>query len=258
MFPTLAIGAWQVSTFVLVHVVAFAVAGALACRRLIGAGVPPLWVAEGLGATLLAGMGGAVVFFGVVTAVTGGSTGVVSSGSSILGALLVGAGGAYAYLRWRRLPVGRTFDAGVVALPLGQAIGRLACLLGGCCYGKPTDFWVGVDLPGAGGLWQPRYPTQLMSSAGNLLVFLFLLGFERWRRRRGRGEEWPFAGVVTLLYGGLYCVKRIVIEFLRDDPPVLLPPFTWAHATGAAYLLVAGALAGWNLARARSAGAGRG
>ena len=253
MLPTLAIGPWQISTFVLVHAVAFAVAGGLAYRRLLAAGVRPPWIAEGLGATLLAAMGGAVVFFGVVVALSGGSGTVLGAGSSIFGALLTGAVAGYAYLCWRRLPVGRTFDAGIVALPLGQAIGRLACLLAGCCYGKPTDSFLAVTLPGVDGEWQPRYPTQLMSSLGNFLIFLLLISFERWRRRGGRGLEWPFAGIVTLLYGALYCIKRIAVEFVRDDPPVISPPFTWAHVVGAAYLVAAGVLAAWSLVGARRA-----
>ena len=251
MLPTLAIGPWHVNTYVLFYAVAFAVASAVGLGRLHRAGYSPAWAAGWLGVVYLAGIAGAVVFYGAVVRLTGGSSALAHSGSSIFGGLLLGALAGWAYARAAGESPGRVFDAYVVAVPLGQAVGRLGCLLAGCCHGKPSDSWLAIDLPDAHGVWQPRYPTQLLAAAGNVAILFLLLAAERWRRRRGRGDEWPFAGFLTLLFGGVYAGKRLLVEFLRDDPPVVWPPFTWAHLTAAAVVVAAAGLVAWNWAAAR-------
>ena len=40
-----------------------------------------------------------------------------------------------------------TGDAFALAIPLGHIIGRLGCLLGGCCYGTICNFPWGVSYP---------------------------------------------------------------------------------------------------------------
>jgi phosphatidylglycerol:prolipoprotein diacylglycerol transferase len=42
------------------------------------------------------------------------------------------------------MPVGTVLDVTIPALLLGQAIGRLGCLFGGCCAGLPTTSRWGV------------------------------------------------------------------------------------------------------------------
>ena len=36
----------------------------------------------------------------------------------------------------------------VIGIVLGHAIGRIGCFLSGCCYGKPTESFIGVTFPG--------------------------------------------------------------------------------------------------------------
>lgn len=74
------------------------------------------------------------------------------------------------------LPAGAVLDATVPGLLLGMAVGRLGCLLGGCCVGRPTA--------GRWGVWSSdrrrgtrRVPVQLLEStmAGALTAITLLV-----------------------------------------------------------------------------------
>jgi phosphatidylglycerol:prolipoprotein diacylglycerol transferase len=135
----------------------------------------------------------------------------------LIGALVTG----YLGVRRYKLPWWRVADAGACAIPLGQTIGRLGCFSAGCCWGKPTNAWCGVQFTEAGnqitgvpikdlmGNAIYLHPTQLYEAGITLLIFLFLL----WLHKRKR-----FSGQVILVYAMLYAVARFIIEFYRDDP----------------------------------------
>lgn len=103
-------------------------------------------------------------------------------------------------------------DALILGLPLGHAIGRIGCFFYGCCYGRPTNSFIGVLFPPespAGALGLKVIPTQIIES-----FFLFLIFFSlRLVSRRKKLE-----GQVFVLYLILYGVVRFVIEFYRGDP----------------------------------------
>jgi phosphatidylglycerol:prolipoprotein diacylglycerol transferase len=95
-------------------------------------------------------------------------------------------------------------------------VGRLGCLMAGCCYGKPTtvawaitftdpaaNFNVGTPLN------VPLHPTQLYESAAGLVILLALLAIERRANSYAGRTFWSFVG--------LYAVLRFVIEFYRGD-----------------------------------------
>jgi phosphatidylglycerol---prolipoprotein diacylglyceryl transferase len=251
MLPTISLGTLHVSTYALVYAVAIVGCGMLAFHRLLGGGDPPGWVIEGFGLTVLAGMLGAVAAFTLIGRASGAGPLHLRTGSTILGALTFGGLAGLAYCRWRGVPAGEPFDRGIVALPLGQAIGRLGCLASGCCYGRPTGSWLGVDLQDGAGTWAVRYPTQLISSAADLAIFAVLLAVERrGRERAGAAATSRFPGYLTLLYGGLYFSKRFAIEFLRGDDALVLPPLTWAHLLCLVGLALVAVLLAVNLARA--------
>ena len=96
-------------------------------------------------------------------------------------------------------------------------MGRLGCLLAGCCYGHPTDMPWGITFTNplaAANVGTPLgvslHPTQLYESVAALVILGILLAFEN----RGR----PFAGRTFWTYLLLYPVVRFVIEFYRGDP----------------------------------------
>jgi phosphatidylglycerol:prolipoprotein diacylglycerol transferase len=131
------------------------------------------------------------------------------------GGLILALAAAAWYMRRASLPGWVVSDAAAPAIALGHSIGRLGCFSAGCCYGKPTALpWgvtftsqyaynnVGVPLNVA------LHPTQLYESAGNLLLFGYLM----WRLSRRH-----FTGQVILEYLTIYAAMRFVIEFFRDD-----------------------------------------
>ncbi len=107
-----------------------------------------------------------------------------------------------------------TFITGVV---LAHAIGRIGCFLAGCCYGVPTDSFIGVVFPH--GLAHEKfpntalYPTQLFEA-----IFLFILFFSLIGVKKIKGKELP-------VYLTIYGLGRLIIELFRGDDRGILLPF---------------------------------
>ncbi len=129
------------------------------------------------------------------------------------------------YLRRHRLPMWRVTDLAGYAIPLGLVFGRLGCVLNGCCFGRPTSSFLGLQFPGRGSAWRaqveagviaksataalPVQPTQLYESFACLAIFLYLYFWVRPRKR--------FDGQLFALFLMLYAVARSAIEILRAD-----------------------------------------
>ena len=155
-----------------------------------------------------------------------------------LGAVIGGSVAVYLYCRREDLPAGKAFDLFAPILPLAQAVGRVGCLLAGCCYGKETTAWPAMVLPDIRGVWASRYPTRIASISANLLIFIILSVWERYAiRKKERG--WPFNGFIFLVYVELYCLQRFFFEFWRADMPALFGPFTWNHLFSAVGVVAA-------------------
>ena len=124
-------------------------------------------------------------------------------------------------IRWYKLPFWKVADAFAPGLALGQAIGRQGCFAAGCCWGKPTDSFLGVHftehaheftgVPIYGPTGESLYlhPTQLYESITMLIVSGILIYLHRKKK---------FDGQVLVAYAIIYGIVRFSIEFLRDDP----------------------------------------
>ena len=130
----------------------------------------------------------------------------------LIGATLV----AFWYIKRHRLPLWTTCDMFAPGIALGHVIGRLGCLMAGCCYGLPTSVPWAVTFTDAFAaanvgtpLNQPLHPTQLYEAGAELLILVFLLTTER----KGR----TFPGRTFWSYMFLYAVSRFIIEFYRGD-----------------------------------------
>ena len=138
----------------------------------------------------------------------------LGGGFVVYGGIVLGVLAPVLYLKLikkvKALPL---LDLAMPAISLGQAIGRVGCLLTGCCYGAECSadalyairFPLGAEAPAG----VPLYPTQIMSSIGNLILFTFLLLYTNKER---------FAGEVTTFYMMLYAIGRFVVEIFRNDP----------------------------------------
>ncbi|MCC2671525.1 MAG: lgt, partial [Armatimonadetes bacterium] len=69
--------------------------------------------------------------------------GGMSFHGGVIAAVLAGA----VYMRRRRLPVLEMADAAAPGIAIGYTIGRIGCLLNGCCYGGPTTLPWGIHFP---------------------------------------------------------------------------------------------------------------
>jgi len=116
-------------------------------------------------------------------------------GLSWFGALTLAGICGSIYLKKNKLPVYKILDLIVPFIALGQAIGRIGCLLNGCCFGFTI------------------IPVQLYSSLILILIFIIL----RFLQDRPHRE-----GEVFFTYLMLYSIKRFFIEFWRADNEIIL------------------------------------
>lgn len=96
-----------------------------------------------------------------------------------------------------------TGDLFALAIPAGEAIGRIACFVGGCCYGKVANVAWAVHEHG-----DLRHPTQLYLALAAAICFGVLLFIER----RYKLPE----NALFYLGGMLFCIDRFVVEFFRE------------------------------------------
>lgn len=142
---------------------------------------------------------------------------LLKSGGVFYGGLLLAVPMSWWYIRRHKLPLWTTCDLFAPGIALAQGVGRLGCLLAGCCYGKVTDLPWGITFTStlaAANVGTPLeialHPTQIYEAAAALLILgALLVGERHWR---------PFPGRTFWTYLLLYGTVRLVIEFYRGDP----------------------------------------
>ena len=87
---------------------------------------------------------------------------------------------------------------------IAHAFGRVGCFFAGCCYGKPTDSFLGVQFPG---MSQKVHPTQLYEAI--FLFALFTLCYLLYWKKNFKHN--------LSLYLVVYGIFRFCIEYLRGD-----------------------------------------
>src|SRR5213595_2571488 len=65
--------------------------------------------------------------------------GLVRSGGVFYGGLIAALLVAIWYMRRHRMPLWTTTDAFAPGIALGHIVGRLGCLMAGCCFGRPAS-----------------------------------------------------------------------------------------------------------------------
>ncbi len=107
---------------------------------------------------------------------------------------------------------GALADIAACLIPLSHGLGRLGCFTAGCCHGKPTNAWYGVEMHTREG-WQKVVPVQLFEA-----IFLFILaGVLLWLFFGKFGKEnkgrFPLMPIYCVGYG----LWRFLIEYARAD-----------------------------------------
>ncbi len=258
MHPVLLdLGFYQLRSYGVMVALGFLAAAALAGRLFPRFGLPRELVGDLVVAAVIGGILGARTVFVLghldyyaarpleVLAITTG--GLVWYGGL--------AGGALACLNVvlrKKLPAGVVAGALAPSIALGQAIGRIGCLLNGDDYGLPTSSWIGMAFPKGTpptrvgdlllnypflaprlqGLPQDAVvrviPTQIFEALATGLSALLLL----WLLRRLAPAR--VFGAALVLLGA----ERFVVEFWRlDGIRNLLGPFSSAQV--ASLVLVA-------------------
>ena len=258
MHPILfSIAGWPVYAYGVLLAAAYLAGLQLAVVRARRAGVDPAKIMD-LGIYLIiAALVGAklmlvVVDFKYFTTHPGELLSLVRAGGVFYGGLILSfAVGMWLIGRYK-LPVWSTADLYAPGIALGHVIGRLGCLMAGCCYGRHTDLpWgitftspVAADNAGTP-LGTALHPTQLYDAGAEMLILMILLALER----RGR----PFAGRTFWLYIVLYAISRYIVEMFRGDPRGTIAGFSTSQFVSLVTLPIAVIM----LIRLRRAGAAR-
>lgn len=126
--------------------------------------------------------------------------GLTSFGGEILGflALLIWA-------KRKKLSGLKVFDCIAPGFLIAYAVGRVGCLLNGCCYGGVTNSWVPWKIHVEGST-QWHHPAQIYEALMNLVGFGLLLWLER--RNKAAGQT---LGLALVIHG----ICRIIYEFWR-------------------------------------------
>lgn len=125
----------------------------------------------------------------------------------------------WSYTRRAGVSLGDVCDVFSPATAFGLVFGRLGCLGGGCCHGRPADWPFGAEVPWSvayhtrgqlpdAWLALPLHPAPLYEAAGCVALFVVLCGVAARRR---------FAGHVLLAFLVGYGALRSVVEVFRAD-----------------------------------------
>mgnify|MGYP002854264626 CR=1 FL=1 len=125
-------------------------------------------------------------------------------------------GGAYGiliieliYHRISKVPLEDIIRSLLPGVVLAHAFGRIGCFMQGCCYGAPTDSFIGIAFTHSNiapnGV--PLIPIQLIEAACEFVIFALLLVLRR------RSTPRTMLVFYTISYG----ITRFVLEFFRYD-----------------------------------------
>jgi phosphatidylglycerol:prolipoprotein diacylglycerol transferase len=113
------------------------------------------------------------------------------------------------FTRLKKLSLWRFADVMTPPAAIGLAIGRIGCLMAGCCYGGPCDLPWAIHYP-AGHETHPAgvHPAPLYESLALVLVTLMLARVDKHKR---------FDGETTWFFFILYGIVRFLLEYVRGD-----------------------------------------
>lgn len=160
-------------------------------------------------ASIVVGFGFATLFQSTYNYIKNPSAGFeLGSGMTFIGGLIGGVACFLAiYFIFRKKYTARLYEV-ISLLPcsilIAHAFGRIGCFFAGCCYGKETDSFLGVQFPD---LPHPVHPTQLYEAA--FLFVLFAVSVYLILKKDFKHN--------LSLYLIAYGVFRFLIEYVRGD-----------------------------------------
>lgn len=138
-------------------------------------------------------------------------------GLSFLGGLLGVLIFAPLFLKYNAIKILPFLDLLALYAPIPLAIGRIGCLLAGCCCGIPTTAPWGITFTNQctqGQLCVPLHPTQLYSAIALFVIFLILYYIVQSRS--------PQPGKLFCIFLMLVSIERFVVDFYRSDRELMM------------------------------------
>lgn len=134
------------------------------------------------------------------------------TGFVFYGSLLVAIPVTVWYFKKQKWPVWPMLDRIAITACIIHAFGRMGCFFAGCCFGKPTDSFLGITFTDPESQAEPLHtalhPTQLYDAFQILVILVILLMLKRHKR---------FEGQLFLVYVVLYAIVRSIVEVFRGD-----------------------------------------
>ncbi len=237
MWPALRFVVGEVQIVVSMHALCILVAVVAGALLAVRRARDPMVVLACAPFVALAGIAGSRALFVLLR---GGDGSPVSGGLTSTGGIATGLVAILATAWITRVRAADLLDAFVPAGLLALGIGRIGCLLGGCCYGALTAGAWGIVFPEAGD--GARHPLQLYSAALDFALVAWL-----WR---AGGPAGTVARRGCIGYG----LGRTLLETLRDPSTrdLLVGGVTVAQAGALALAVVAWLAPTTGLHRARA------
>ena len=240
MYPTIfQIGSFKLASFGVMMVIALLAGITLARKRAPSHGLVPDNVTDVSFWLILGGILGARMFFigqeyQYYFAHPRELFSIQFQGLTSFGGFIIGTLAAAFACKKKGIPPLTFLDVIAPAFLLGHAIGRIGCLLNGCCHGAPTKSWFAVY-----SVENHQYdvPAQLFDSAMNIGALFLLLWLEKRFPRRG----FTF-GMMMILHG----LARFIYEFFRagaSSTTIGNSSFTEGHVMALGIMLVGAFLA---------------
>lgn len=134
-------------------------------------------------------------------------------GLTAYGAVLGASLGIWIYCKFTKVKIGYVFDLLAPGIIMAQAIGRVGCVLNGCCYGAETTLpwgWTYTDPQSLGFFAGTVHPTALYELIYCVIIFGVLLLL----RNRLKPD-----GSLYMAYLSFYAAWRLGIDFIREGNP---------------------------------------
>lgn len=219
MAPFLDFFGLPIGSYGLMMALAFLCVGGLGCLRAARRGLVVYDVLITGAMAVGFGLVGAQLLFFAVTytpdtlrkLVTGDESNAIAGGQVFYGGLLAGILGGMLGAKLAKVRLADMERVLIPMLPLGHALGRIGCVLAGCCHGMAYDGFLALRYPNSVlGLppEQGYFPVQILEAVANVGISGVLLLLDQKTRR-----EWD----LTLWYLLLYGIVRFGTEFLRGD-----------------------------------------
>lgn len=128
---------------------------------------------------------------------------LILSGRTIVGGLIGGTVGTFIAKKAFKIKE-RLGNQLAIPVAISMAVGRIGCVLRGCCYGQPTTLPWGLDF----GDHILRHPTQIYEIFFDIGFAVYL----SWRKKRG-----VLPGELFKIFLNGYLGFRFFLEFIRVE-----------------------------------------